>query len=178
MPSLGCQQGLQPIFGYNWGARNFARVYLTFKCGLAATGILCFAAFVVQVVPPFPGLIAKMFISSGNPEVLSLATSDLQLSNCMIFCAALNIVSTTYFQSIGRPLVALTLSLLRQGLVLLPAIWFLPYLFDDKPFAIWLAMPLADVVCFVATFIPLYFHRRFLTRVKSREAVRFSFGSR
>ena len=45
MPILGCQQGLQPLFGYNWGARNFRRVLATLKTGFIVTSALTFLAF-------------------------------------------------------------------------------------------------------------------------------------
>ncbi len=169
MPILGCQQGLQPIFGYNWGARNFRRVRATLKMGFWVTTILCVLAWVVQVVPPFPTLVARLFVSGDHPEVIALAAHDLALSNCMIWCISVNILSTTYFQSIGRPTVAILLSLLRQGVVLLPIVWFLPHFLDDKPFAIWLSMPVSDVLCNAVSIIPLVLHARFLKRVRSRD---------
>jgi len=86
----------------------------------------------------------------------------------MIWTISINVVATTYFQSIGKPVVAIVLSLLRQGLVLLPIIWFLPHFLDDKPFAIWLSMPVSDVLCQLATLLPLLLHARFLSRVRSR----------
>ena len=168
MPILGCQQGLQPIIGYNWGARNFKRVKSALVTGFAVTTVLSFVAWLIQVVPPFPHFLSKMFISAEDIETVSLATHDLVLSNCMIWCVSLNIVATTYFQSIGKGFVALALSTLRQGVVMLPLIWFLPFFFDNKASAIWAALPISDVVCCAATFIPLYFHWRFLKLIKSR----------
>ena len=168
MPMLGCQQGLQPILGYNWGARYFDRVLGTLKTGLWVTTGLTFFAFVVQVIPPFPTWIARLFVSSDNPELVALAAHDLALSNCMIWCISINVVATTYFQSIGKPKIAILLSMLRQGVVLLPIIWFLPYLMDDKATAIWLSMPVSDVICNLATIPPLLLHARFLTRIRRR----------
>ncbi len=168
MPVLGCQQGLQPILGYNWGARNYRRVLAAFKLGFWVTTVLTGAAFVIQVVPPFPTWIARMFVESGEPAIVALAAHDLQLANCMIWIISINITATTYFQAIGRPRMAVMLSMLRQGLVMLPIIWLLPYLLDDKPFAIWLSMPISDVICNVVTIIPLTLHLRFLARVRAR----------
>lgn len=166
MPILGCQQGLQPIFGYNWGARNYARVLGVMKTGLVVTGVLCLLAWIVQVVPPFPRLISKLFISSSETALLDLAANDLALANCMIWCIFLNILATTYFQSVGKPFVAVMLSMLRQGGVMLPLIWGLPYFMDDRPFAIWLAMPVSDVICFLATIPVIAVHWRFLSKVR------------
>ena len=169
MPVLGCQQGLQPILGYNWGARNYRRVLSAFKLGFWTTTVLTFAAFVIQVIPPFPTWIARMFVESGEPAIIALAAHDLQLSNCMIWCISINITATTYFQAIGRPWMAVALSMLRQGVVMMPIIWLMPYLLDDKPFAIWLCMPVSDVICNVVTILPVVLHLRFLGRVRSRE---------
>jgi len=168
MPMLGCQQGLQPIFGYNWGARNFRRVRSALKTGLLITSVLTFLAFVIQVVPPFPMWMARLFVSAENPEICALAAHDLQVSNCMIWCISLNVVATTYYQSIGRPGMSIVLSVLRQGVVLLPIVWFLPYFLDDKPLAIWLSMPVSDVLCNLATIPPLVLQFGFLSRVRDR----------
>ena len=170
LPVLGAQQGIQPILGYNWGARNFRRVKAAFIMGFWVTSALCVVACILQVVPPFPGWIARMFVASDNPELLRIATRDLQLSNCMLWCIGLNVVSTTYFQSIGHPLTAIMLSTMRQGLIMLPVIFFLPHLLADKTFAIWLSLPVSDVLCALATIVPFALHVRFLSRVKTRGA--------
>jgi Na+-driven multidrug efflux pump len=52
--------------------------------------------------------------------------------------------------------------MLRQGVCLLPVIWVLPYFMNDKGLAIWLSMPVSDVVCNAMTLIPLYAHIKFL----------------
>ena len=172
MPILGCQQGLQPIFGYNWGARNFRRVLATLKLGFLATTALSFFAFVVQVVPPFPELLARLFVHSGGEGLVELCAHDLAVANCMIWTISINVLATTYFQSIGKPAVAIALSTLRQGFVLMPVIWFLPHFLSDKPFAIWLSMPISDVICQLATIPPLLLHVRFLSTVRDRTTPR------
>lgn len=168
MPVLGCQQGLQPIIGYNWGARNFRRVKQALYWGWAITTLLTVIAWIIQVVPPFPRLIAKCFISNDSPSLIDLAAHDLALSNCMIWCISINIVATTYFQSIGKPKTAIFLSFFRQGLCMIPCIWLMPYLMTRKVFAIWLAVPISDVLCNIVTIAPIFFQLRFLTRVRSR----------
>ena len=168
MPVLGAQQGLQPIFGYNWGARNFRRVKDTFVLGFWVTTVLCVLACAVQVIPPFPRWLAGWFVSSENPVLLGIAAHDLTVSNCMIWCIGINVVATTYFQSIGHPMTAVVLSTLRQGVILIPCIWILPYFMADKTLAIWLALPISDILCQLATIPPVVFHARFLSRVRSR----------
>ena len=86
----------------------------------------------------------------------------------MLWCISINVVATTYFQSIGRPMAAVLLSTLRQGVILLPCVWILPHLMADHTLAIWLALPISDVLCQLATLPPLYAHARFLRRVRPR----------
>ena len=169
MPVMGAQQGLQPIFGYNWGARNFRRVKETLKLGFWVTTALCVLACAVQVVPPFPRWLAGWFVASDNPTLLGIAAHDLTVSNCMIWCIAINVVATTYFQSIGHPLTAVVLSTLRQGVILIPCIWILPHFMADHTLAIWLALPISDVLCQLATIPPFLIHTRFLSQVRSRD---------
>ena len=170
MPILGSQQGLQPIFGYNWGARNFRRVKDTLWLGFWVTSALCVIACAIQVIPPFPRLLASLFVPSDNPNLLAIAAHDLTLSNCMIWCIGFNVLATTYYQSIGHPGTAVVLSTLRQGVILLPCIWILPRFLSDPVFAIWFALPLSDVLCQLATIPPLAMHLRFLSRVRDRTA--------
>ena len=170
LPIMGAQQGIQPIIGYNWGARNYARVKDAFILGFWVTTVLCIVATILQVVPPFPTIMARIFVSSDNPTLLSIAASDLQVSNCMLWCIGLNVVATTFFQSIGRPKTAIILSTLRQGACLLPTAWFLPYFIEDHAFGVWLSMPVSDVMCCIMTIIPIALHMRFLAKVRPRSA--------
>ena len=168
MPIMGVQQGLQPIIGYNWGARRFARVKRAFVLGFWITTALCALACLLQCVPPFPRLLARMFVPGDNADLLDLAVHDLFVGNCMIWTISVNVVATTYFQAIGHPRAAVVLSTLRQGFILLPCIWLLPRCMSNHVLAVWLALPISDVVCQLATLPPLFLHMRFLSRVRSR----------
>jgi len=170
MPILGVQQGLQPIFGYNWGARNYRRVLGALKLGFAVTSVLCVIACIVQTVPPFPRLMAYMFVGGDNEPLLALSAHDLIVGNCMYWTISINVLATTYFQSVGRPMVAVVLSTLRQGVILIPCVFILPYLMDDKMLAIWLALPISDIVCQLVTIPPFLKHYRFLSSVRERKS--------
>lgn len=162
MPVLGVQQGLAPILGFNWGARGYARVRRTLLLGFWVTTVLVTIAAVAQIVAP--EAIARIFMDGTDAAFLKLAAGDLRLSNCMLWCIGLNVVATTYFQSIGHPWTATILSMMRQCLCLLPCIWLLPYLFNDKMFAIWVSLPISDVLAFFFTIPPFFSHLRFLRR--------------
>ena len=96
--------------------------------------------------------------------------SDGQQPSGPYWCIGLNVVASTYFQSVGRPRIAILLSLLRQVVCLIPCIWLLPYLarltgLCAPATAIWLAMPISDVLACLATVPPFFSHARFLARV-------------
>ncbi len=162
MPAFGVQQGLAPIIGFNWGARNFARVGKTVILGLWVTTALVSFAAAANVLAP--EAIARLFADASDSAFVRLVAHDLRLSNCMLWCIGLNVVATTYFQSIGHPWTAILLSLLRQFICLLPCIWLLPFAFDDHTFGIWLSLPVSDVLAFLATIPPFVLHARFLRR--------------
>lgn len=169
MPVFGTQQGLQPIFGYNWGARNFGRVRETLLLGFWITTAMCMLASAVQTLPPFPRLLAGLFVDAGNLPLLDTAAHDLAIANCMIWTISINVVATTYFQSIGHPRTAIFLSMLRQGLCLLPCTWLLPFIgantgWFTPELGVWLALPVSDVLCQLATVPPFFAHLRFLRR--------------
>lgn len=167
MPTMGVQQGLAPIIGYNWGARNFLRVREALRMGFVVTTVVCTLAAVVQIF--WPTQLARLFASSAEPQLIALAAYDLRLSNCMLWCIGLNVVATTYFQSIGHPFTAIILSLLRQVVCLLPCVFILPYFFPSNPeFGIWLALPVSDILAFLATIPPIYSHLRFLKGKRKR----------
>ncbi|MCR5414958.1 MAG: polysaccharide biosynthesis C-terminal domain-containing protein, partial [Kiritimatiellae bacterium] len=178
MPVLGAQQGIQPIIGYNWGARNFRRVKKALVLGFLLTSALCVVACIVQTVPPFPRLMARIFVEGDNPALVSIAAHDLQVANCLLWTIGLNIVATTYFQSIGHPGSAVFLSTMRQGFIMLPVIWFLPFLMENKVLAIWLSMPVSDILCALLTLPFLVHNMRFLSRVRERRISSVSLAAR
>jgi Na+-driven multidrug efflux pump len=162
MPAFGVQQGLAPIIGFNWGARNFARVRETVMLGLWTTTALVTLTAVTMVL--LPEAIAWLFTDSSDVAFIRLVAHDLRLSNFMLWCIGLNVVATTYFQSIGHPWTAIVLSLLRQCICLMPCIWILPHVFADHNFGIWLSMPVSDVLACLATIPPFILHARFLAK--------------
>ena len=170
MPALGVQQGLAPIIGYNWGARGYARVRETVMLGLWTTTALM--AFTSAALVFFPEPIARLFTDGSDAGFVALVAHDLRLANCMLWCIGLNVVATTYFQAIGHPWTAILLSLLRQCICLLPCIWLLPHMFSDHAFGVWLALPVSDVLAFLATIPPFVLHARFLARAGRRVAAR------
>ena len=166
MPSMGIQQGFAPIIGYNWGARNLARVRRCLDTAVLLTTAAVVLACLSQMLLARP--LAWCF-AQDEPDLVRAGAFALRIGNCMIWCIGLNVAATTYFQSIGRPRTAILLSLLRQFLVLLPCVWILPRVLPRvlpvaPLLAVWISLPISDVIAFLATIPPILRERRALAR--------------
>lgn len=156
MPIFGINQGLQPILGYNYGARNYERVQQTWRFGaLLATAIVTIGFIVMQL---FPNQIISAFIR--DPALNEIGTMGLRISMLMLPIVGFQVISTIYFTSIGKARVSLLLSLLRQVILLAPLYIVLPLLFDI--IGIWMAVPIADLVATVITAVMIAREMRLL----------------
>ena len=152
MAIVGMAQGMQPILGYNYGASQFARVRTTLKiCAITATiitsiGCICAVSF--------PNLIARCFTS--DPDLLRITTNGLRIYASTFFIVGFHIITTNYFQSIGRAGVSIFLSLSRQILLLIPFILLFPPLWNLN--GAWLAQPASNIISAVIAVIILSIH--------------------
>ena len=166
MPAMGIQQGFAPIIGYNWGARNLARVKRCLDTAVLLTTAAVAFACLSQMLLARP--LAWCF-AQDEPDVVRAGMFALRIGNCMVWCIGLNVAATTYFQSVGRPRTAILLSLLRQFLVLLPCVWILPNILPRvlpimPLLAVWISLPISDVAAFLASIPPVLRERRALAR--------------
>ncbi|NLO36644.1 MAG: MATE family efflux transporter, partial [Clostridiaceae bacterium] len=145
MPILGINQGLQPILGYNYGAGSFNRVREAWRFGvLLASAIVAVGFAVVQL---FPQAIIRIFIDDAG--LVAVGTRGLRIFLAMLPLLGFQVISTVYFQSVGKPRVAIVASLLRQVIILLPLYLFLPGWLGLT--GVWLASPIADFSSFAIT---------------------------
>ena len=145
MPLFGINQGLQPILGYNYGAGRFDRVRETWAFGVKlATAIVVFGFLIIQI---FPATIIRLFID--DPELIRIGTFGIRVFLSMLPLLGFQIISTNYFQSIGKARIAVLTSLLRQVIILLPLYLILPGVFGLT--GVWFASPAADLLSFMIT---------------------------
>ena len=165
----GFNQGMQPIVGYNYGAKNFDRVrkavYMTIGCGVAVA-TLGFA--LGEIVP---GAIARAFVDSskGGDEQLmvDVASQGMRLILLMFPPVGFQIIVGGFFQYIGKAPLAIFVSLTRQLLFLLPLLWFLPRFMGAT--GVWISMPIADAFSIILSAVLFIRQIRLL---KSMSAVR------
>ncbi|MXO34972.1 MATE family efflux transporter [Apibacter sp. B3889] len=147
---LGLNQGMQPIAGYNFGAKLYPRVTQVLKKTiLGATLVMCTGFLVVESVPH---AVASIFTT--DKELIDIASLGLRMVFICYPIVGFQIVTSTFFQSIGMAQKAIILSLTRQILFLIPFLLILPKFFGIA--GIWLSMPLADFFATILAAIMLY----------------------
>lgn len=124
---MGINQGMQPIAGYNYGARQFDRVDRVLK--LTIIGATCVTTLGFLIGELAPRLAVSVF--TDDPELVRLSAEGMRI---VFFCFPIigfQMVTTNFFQSIGMAGKAIFLSLSRQLLFLMPGLIFLPRIFDE-----------------------------------------------
>lgn len=141
MVVIGLNQGMLPIAGYNFGARRYDRVLGVLSKALIFGSVITLTGFVIGVFfpTPFVSVFAK-----DSPQLIKLSAHALSCMVMMFPIVGIQIVSTAFFQSIGYAPKSIFLSLTRQLIFLVPAIFILPHLYADPLEGLWHAAPVAD----------------------------------
>ena len=146
---LGFNQGMQPIAGYNYGARLYPRVLqvtrLTMLCGV---GVATLGFLLCEFMPEW---IVRMFTT--DTDLIAKSVYGLRIVFAVFPLVGFQMVSTNFFLSIGMSKKAIFLSLTRQMLFLLPGLLILPPLLGTL--GVWISMPISDTVAFLATAVLL-----------------------
>ena len=160
---MGLNQGMQPIAGYNFGAKQYERVTKTLKLTIIyVTGVTTF------------GFIIGMLFSD---TVVGICTSDAELIELSAkgFCIVVmffpiigfQMVTANFFQSIGMASKAIFLSLTRQMVVLLPCLLILPRFFGAA--GVWYSMPISDLLAsLIAGTMLVWQFRKFRVQAQGR----------
>ncbi|GAB6011542.1 MATE family efflux transporter [Viscerimonas tarda] len=160
MVVIGLTQGMQPIVGYNYGAKNYSRVkdtlIYTIKVGV------CITTFGFALGFFFPNVFVSIF---GPGELLAEESANALRYIILAFpLAGFQIVVTNFFQSIGMAGKSIFLSLTRQFLFLIPFLFFLPQIFGLN--GVWLSMPASDLLATITTAVLLAFQIRAFKRME------------
>lgn len=146
---MGFNQGMQPIAGYNFGARQTDRVIKILKytilCGTTVTVI----GFLVCQF--FPRVIIRLFTT--DESLIALAERGMHLIMLLFPVIGFQMVATSFFQSIGMAWKAIFLSLTRQLIFLVPCLFLLPRYWG--PDGVWGSFPIADALATITTALML-----------------------
>ena len=149
MICMGLNQGMQPIAGYNYGAKQYSRVkevfWLTAKFGTIVTTIcFCIGMFI-------PRLASGIF--THDEELLNMSAEGLRILTIGFPIVGFQMIGTNFFQCLGMVKKSIILSLSRQLLFLLPLLYCLPLWMGAN--GVWMSFPISDVLSAILTAILL-----------------------
>ena len=145
---LGLVQGAQPIFGFNYGAKNYHRVRETMRLLLKVTFSIATILFIIFQV--FPKQIISLF-GEGDKLYFEFATKYMRIFLAFISLNSIQISIATFFPSIGKAIKGATVSLTKQLIVLFPLLLTLPRFFGVE--GVIYATPLTDLIAFTVAII-------------------------
>ncbi len=161
MITIGVNQGMQPIAGYNYGAMKFDRMMRVLKyaviCGTCVTTV---GLIVGQF---FPEQCVRLFTS--DETLISLSVHAMRLTTVSFPIIGFQMVVANFFQSIGKAKVSVFLSLSRQLVFLIPMLLVLPTLYGVD--GVWYSMPVADTISALVTAIIMYLFMRKINKQKT-----------
>ena len=146
---MGLNQGMQPIAGYNFGAKLYERVNKVLKLTIIyATAVTTFGFLVGMLLPD---LVVGIFTS--DAELTELSATGLRITVMFFPIIGFQMVTSNFFQSIGMAGKAIFLSLTRQMLILLPCLLILPHFFGVA--WVWYSMPVSDLLASLIALVML-----------------------
>lgn len=161
MPAMGISQGAQPIIGFNYGAKKFDRVKETLKLSIISSTAIVTIGFIISKI--WPSQLISLFNS--NPELIELGTHAMGIFFKFIPLVGLQMISSSYFQAVGKPNQSTLLALSRQIIIFIPLLVVLPRMWGLE--GIWWSAPFSDLGAFVITGLWLWFEVKDLNKSKS-----------
>ena len=164
MMIMGLNQGMQPITGYNFGAKKYDRMLRSFylTC-LYATGVM---AVVFVLGECFPRLMTQMF--THDPVLIEQTIRPMRIICSSMLIIGFQMVTGNLFTSIGKAGKAIFLSLTRQVLYLIPLVIWLPLVFAQPIDGVWWSIPISDTISAVTAVIVLLASRKKLHMVEQK----------
>lgn len=155
MPILGVAQGAQPIIGFNYGALQYGRVKETWKKAVLAGTFIAVAGYLAIHI--WPEQLTGLF--SNDDTALTALTTHAMLTFMALFpIVGFQIISSNYFQAVGKARQAAVLSLSRQVLFFIPLLLILPHYWGIE--GVWRTAPIADILSVMLTGTFIYIEMR------------------
>ena len=158
---IGIVQGMQPIVGFNYGAKKYDRVKEVYK--LAVISELTITIIGEAIFQLFPQQVLSIFGSGENEQLyFDFAVMFMRIFLCLLPLTGIQMISSNFFAAIGKPIKGAMLSLTRQIFFLIPLILILPLFFGIE--GIIYASPAADVISFITVMIFIVMEMKNMTQ--------------
>jgi len=139
-PIMGIAQGLQPVAGYNYGAKDYIKVKESVVLATIASTMIATAGTLIIML--FPQSLLRAF--SDDAELLRIGGGALRYIVLAFPILGFQLMGTTLFQALGKATQTFILTLSRQILFLIPLVVILPRFFQLT--GVWISFPIADVL--------------------------------
>ncbi len=149
MPSQGLTQGSQPIVSYNYGAKRIDRVKQTYKLSLMI--VFGYTTFMWILLQLFSEVFVQIF--NNDPSLIEITSWSIKIYFGFTFMFGIQVACQSTFLALGQAKISLFLALLRKVILLIPLIYILPTMMEDKLYATLLAQPIADFLAVSITAI-------------------------
>jgi Na+-driven multidrug efflux pump len=147
MPGMVVGQGLQPILGFNYGARQYDRIFRAIRIGIIASTAFSIAAFILLYF--FPQPIVAIFTS--DRQLTQLTVDAAKLVFLAIYVVGFMNIGSIIFQALGKAIPAFITSLARPVLFLIPLVLLLSHFLQTD--GVWLAFPITDGLTCILTLV-------------------------
>ena len=146
LPANGIVQGMRPLIGYNYGAKEHARVAKLYQLTLGMSAVIMAAGTVIcmAVSAPLIGLF------SSNPETLAIGQTALRIICLGFVVSAVSTTSSGALEGLGKGAASLVISLCRYVIFIMPLAWLLCRQFG--PTGVWHAFWVTEVLSAVIAF--------------------------
>ena len=156
LPLQGLGQGAQPIMSYNYGAKNPDRVKGAFFLLLKAS--LVYSIILWAFIMIFPQVFAGIFTT--DAALLAFTKKALRIYLAAMFLFGIQISCQMAFNSLGKALSSIVVAVVRKFVLLIPLIYIMPAVLQDKTSAVYMAEPVADTIAVIFTAILFFFQFR------------------
>ncbi len=157
---IGICQGMQPIAGYNFGAGQYSRLKEVYVLTMKICVLVGFIGSLISCV--FPHFLVRIF--THDNQLVAIGAHAMRFLMVMFPLIGFTIVNSNFFQSIDKPWIAITTSLSRQVLFLVPLCYLVPLLLTywgyDGLTGVWLSCTISDVIGAILAAILLYSQRK------------------
>ncbi|MGI8316496.1 MATE family efflux transporter [Halobacillus mangrovi] len=160
MPMIGVLQGMQPIIGYNYGAKQYDRLKETILLGMKVVTIISAGIFILMMA--FPEGLMQIF--TGDEATIETGAHAMRIMFALAILIGAQVVSGGLYQALGMAKPALILSMARQVVFLIPLVLILPHFFGVT--GVWLAFPISDLLSFILSVVFLYKDRALFFKTK------------
>lgn len=159
MPASGISQGIQPIVGNNYGAGKYKRVMSTlYQATAFSVAVTCIVWLAVMI---FPKQILMAF--GGTEEMFAIGITGLRINFCITPVLGFVMLTTTFFQSVDKPLPSIMITVLRQVVFLVPLIYIFPLILGIN--GIFYAQPISDGLALLLSVYLVIREHRILERI-------------